>query len=244
MSKGFLVNEIYPCLQGEGPNLGKPSLLIRFQICNLRCSWCDTPYTHTYSSDPVDPSQSKPAQRFVRMSLEDLVTRIQEYTPLSHLILSGGEPTLHNLAPLMEALGPSYTAEVETNATQIPHIQFKWPYPETYMRFQWNVSPKFSNAGQELVPEALSFWSNLSHTHPCVFFKYVIRKEFAQADREAILKIISDFNQPKHKIYLMPEGTTLESQTQATWLHDICLEHGFFYTPRLHILLFGNKRGV
>jgi organic radical activating enzyme len=66
MSTSFLINEIYPCLQGEGINLGKPSLLVRFQICNLRCVWCDTPYTHTFKSDPLNKTEPNGKQKYIR----------------------------------------------------------------------------------------------------------------------------------------------------------------------------------
>ena len=103
MSTSFLINEIYPCLQGEGIHLGVPSLLLRFQICNLRCSWCDTPYTHTHKSDPVEKENIHGPQNFSRISLSNLISKIQSF-PQKHLILTGGEPTLQNLGLLMREL--------------------------------------------------------------------------------------------------------------------------------------------
>lgn len=243
MSVTYLVNEIYPCLQGEGVNSGKPSLLIRFQICNLRCTWCDTPYTHTFMSDPLDKMNPKGGQSFKRYQIDELIAKIQSY-PQKHLILSGGEPTLQNLGLLMRKLGNEYTAEVESNGTRIPHKQIANFFPTDYALLQWNISPKFSNSGEKIVPEALTHWAQLARQQTNIYFKFVVREEFKEQDLSEILDIINNFKIPRQKVLLMPEGVTVESQLGNIWLHDECLKLGFQYTPRLHILLFGNKRGV
>ncbi|WP_186649444.1 7-carboxy-7-deazaguanine synthase QueE [Fluviispira vulneris] len=239
----FLVNEIYPCLQGEGVNTGVPSLLVRFHICNLRCTWCDTPYTHTFKSDPIDKNNPNGKQKFVRLSLPELVKRIKEF-PQKHLILSGGEPTLHNLGLLMRTLGEEYSAEVESNGTRIPHKQIPNFLITDYNLMQWNISPKFSNAGEDLVPEALTHWAELSKNYDSVHFKFVVRKDYLSADMQEIMNIINQQKISAKKVLLMPEGTTIQSQIENIWLHDECLKHGFRYAPRLHVLLFGNLRGV
>lgn len=234
MSARFFVNEIYPCLQGEGIHLGRPSLLVRFQICNLRCSWCDTEYTHTAKSD----------SSAVRYTLTELCEKIQSYANFQHLILSGGEPTLQNIALVMKALGPSYTAEVESNGTQIPHLKFTDFSLADYDLMQWNISPKFENANVQIEPEALAHWAHLSQQKENVFFKFVIRKAEHAIDLAKTLELIEQYRIPKQKVLLMPEGVCLDSQVENIWLHDICLQQGLRYSPRLHVILFGNRRGV
>ncbi len=245
MTSSFLINEIYPCLQGEGINLGKPSLLVRFQICNLRCTWCDTPYTHTIKSDPINAEDPAGEQQFTRWTLADLCTKIKSF-PQNHLILSGGEPTLHNLAALMRTLlqDKAYTAEVESNGTRIPHKQLGGFLEEDYRIFQWNISPKFSNAGEKINEEALSHWAKLSLTHEQVYFKFVIRDRFFNEDLKDTLSLINEFKLDSNRVILMPEGTDIPSQIHKQKIHDACLEYNFRYSPRLHILLFGNLRGV
>jgi 7-carboxy-7-deazaguanine synthase len=255
----YLVNEIYPCLQGEGVNLGKPSILIRFQICNLRCVWCDTPYTHTYESDPkkdelhenelnekeASKARSKRAQNYKRYDLLELTKAITSSHPtITHLILSGGEPTLQNLALLKKSLPPFYTAEVESNGTIIPHLKHKGFEEKDYGLFQWNISPKGQNAQEVYDKEALSHWATLVHTHPNVYFKFVIRKTKSLEDVKEALGFQEAFQVPKDRMLLMPEGVTVESQQDAIWLHDICLKEGIRYSPRLHVILFGSQRGV
>jgi len=230
----YLVNEIYSCLQGEGPNIGMPSTLIRFQICNLRCSWCDTPYTHTIASDSMRKNH--------RVTIDDLALKIASF-PQRHLILTGGEPTLQNIGLLMRTLGNEYEAEVESNGSIIPHEQTKGFLISDYDLFQWNISPKFSNANETIVDSALLHWSTLAATHPKVFFKFVVRDSNFYDDMTETNSIIEKFKIPKNRIFLMPEGTSFESQTENARLAEACVQYGFRYTPRLHILLFGNQRG-
>ncbi len=245
LSKTYLVNEIYPCLQGEGPNIGKPSMLVRLQICNLRCTWCDTPYTHTMKSDPdVSLSGTVSIQKFRRMELSEIIESIESSSKIRHVILSGGEPTLQDLAPLLDALKNNYSIEVETNGTQIPHQLHKSFLEEHYASAQWNVSPKGRNAGQEINSEALENWAKLSLSHGKVFFKFVVRKENYHEDIEEMVELAERFQLPTQRIILMAEGTKTDSQTNNEWLENICLENGWMLSPRLHVLNHGEKRGV
>lgn len=243
MKQTYLVNEIYPCLQGEGFNLGKPSVLVRLQICNLRCTWCDTPYTHTLKSDPVDSGNPEAGQNFKRHDLRELCDTIRSFDPIHHVILSGGEPTLQNLAPIADELGRRYSFEVESNGTRIPHKQLPGFGEEDYKKFQWNISPKGSAAGQKLEMDALQHWGQLSKKQKNVFFKFVVREQ-NDSDMEEVLNLVNQLQLENDRVFLMPEGTDQNSQLQQTWLHDICLKYGFRYTPRLHVLLFGSRRGV
>ena len=245
MSLTYLVNEIYPCLQGEGPFLGTPSVLVRFQICNLRCTWCDTPYTHTFLSDAVDKTNPKGTQKFFRNSLCELSEKIYSFSQ-KHIILSGGEPTLQNIGKLMRELlkKGTYTFEVESNGTRIPHKNVAGFLESDYQLAQWNISPKFSNAGETIDEEALQHWAQLSNKTSNVIFKFVIREKFCAEDIQVVHNLVQQYQLQSQNIILMPEGITIESQLKNKWLHDVCLEHGFRYTPRLHILLFGNERGI
>lgn len=236
----LLVNEIYPCLQGEGFNVGLPSVLVRLQICNLRCTWCDTPYTHTYTSDPSSEDSAK--QKFKRMSLEDVANKISEVN-VRNVIISGGEPTLQNFSQLPSLL-PDHSFEVESNGTRVPHKDLPGFKEEDYKKFQWNISPKGAVAGESIINEAMAHWANLSKKQTNVFFKFVIRKIDVEKDLAEVLRTVSRFEIEPTRVLLMAEGTTQESQLENTWLHDICLKYNFRYTPRLHVLLFGPKRGV
>ena len=93
--------EIFESLQGEGRNMGRPCVFVRFAGCNLACPWCDTDIAKRFSS-----------------SLDDLVAEIGQYKPKS-VVLTGGEPTLVKEMPeLVAALKErGYWIAVETNGT-------------------------------------------------------------------------------------------------------------------------------
>ena len=235
---GFLINEAYPCLQGEGRNTGMPSFLIRFQNCNLRCQFCDTPYTHTAAPD------TKSDNRPEVTSLERIVAGIKRQRIIRNIIFTGGEPALQPFQRILNSLDSSYTAEVETNATIIPHA-FISDFKETdYERFQWNLSPKFRHFGGKIVKRAISFWAEKSKQLEHIYFKFVVSEKRMNQDMFYILKLIQDYDLYNRQVYLMPEGTHQASQVKNRWLHDICLKFGFNYSSRLHVILFGNKRGV
>jgi organic radical activating enzyme len=227
-------------LQGEGFNIGKPAVLVRFQMCNLRCKWCDTPQAQERRVNGVEPQS---------FTLDELVAEIERVSrqgdkPIRHVIFTGGEPTIHPIHRVRRALGPSWTAEVETNGTRIPHAEFPDFEDSDYAQFQWNVSPKGRAAGESIEPQALRHWGSLSQTAALVFFKCVVRKDEQSEDLSEILSWENDFRFPRERVFLMPEGTSRESQMHSEWLHDVCVNKGYRLAIRLHVVLFGNKKGV
>src|ERR1700689_1702578 len=74
------IAELFYSLQGEGSLIGTPSFFIRTSGCNLRCSWCDTPYTSWR------PEGSE-------MDLDDICAEVQRH-PARHVVVTGGEPMI------------------------------------------------------------------------------------------------------------------------------------------------------
>lgn len=93
--------EIFESLQGEGRNMGRPCVFVRFAGCNLKCPWCDTDVTKRFSA-----------------SLDELLAELGQYKAKS-VILTGGEPTMQKEVPeLVAALKKAgYWIGVETNGT-------------------------------------------------------------------------------------------------------------------------------
>ena len=93
--------EIFESLQGEGRNMGRPCVFVRFAGCNLKCPWCDTDVTKRFSA-----------------SLDELLAELGQYKAKS-VILTGGEPTMQKEMPeLVAALKKAgYWIGVETNGT-------------------------------------------------------------------------------------------------------------------------------
>jgi organic radical activating enzyme len=126
--------------------------------------------------------------------------------------------------------------EVETNGTRTPSPAFAEAVD------QFNVSPKLSNSGVKkslrLAPDTLRFFAS----SPKAWFKFVIA---TQADLDEVLALKNEFSIPASRILLMPEGRTVaELDTTAADIAELCRSHGFRFCDRLHIRLWGDKRGV
>src|SRR5258707_11682479 len=75
------IAEIFYSVQGEGSLVGVPSIFVRTSGCNLRCSWCDTPYT---SWNPEGDE----------LSTEAILERTGQYPAARHVVITGGEPMI------------------------------------------------------------------------------------------------------------------------------------------------------
>ena len=227
------IAEIFHSIQGEGLLAGVPSIFIRTSGCNLRCHWCDTPYA---SWKPEGPE----------MSIEEILKKISEWN-CNHIVLTGGEPMIApDLPELANALKKQKKHITIETAGTIP--------PNGIPCDLASISPKLSNStppperdpawakkheATRLQPEVISEWIR---KYPFQL-KFVVSSENDLAEIKSLLlklpKISADL------VLLMPEG--VDTQTLASrspWLVDICKREGFRFCPRLHIDLFGHKRGT
>ena len=101
------VVEIFYSIQGEGTQVGVPSIFIRLYGCNLTCAFCDEIlHKGAYES----------------LSYHEVIERIKQY-PSMHVIITGGEPTLYNLNGFIEFLqAHMYAVAVETNGYNFSNI--------------------------------------------------------------------------------------------------------------------------
>ncbi|HET9319772.1 MAG TPA: 7-carboxy-7-deazaguanine synthase QueE, partial [Bryobacteraceae bacterium] len=74
------IAEIFYSLQGEGSLIGVPSIFVRTSGCNLRCSWCDTPYTSWHPEG-------------TEFSLDEILGQVEAY-PARYVVVTGGEPMI------------------------------------------------------------------------------------------------------------------------------------------------------
>ena len=222
--------EIFRSIQGEGVSAGTPTVFLRLGMCNLACSWCDTRYTWDWDSYDFD-------EQVMSMEEPDVKQRILGFD-LPHLVITGGEPMMQQkaLGPLANSLkAREFFSEVETNGTLAP-------LPEMVDAIsQWNVSPKLVNSGnpqaRREVPEALSAFREIGSA----FFKFVIVEP---PDVDEVSGLVERYDIPPERVVLMPEGTTAAGiNDRGAWLAESCARHGFRFSTRLHILLWGDKRG-
>lgn len=230
------ISEIFYSIQGEGELTGVPSVFVRTSGCNLRCSWCDTPYA---SWSPEGPE----------MSVDEIVDEVSKH-PTRYVVLTGGEPMvakgIHDLASKLRELGKHIT--IETAATIAP---------EGIACDLASLSPKLSNstpaAGtieeawikrheeRRLQPEVIRDWISAYHHQ----LKFVVSEDPQIAEIEELLAQISPENTRPDRVQLMPEGRTVdELRHKTSSLLDLCKQRGYRYCNRLHIELFGNTRGT
>lgn len=231
--------EIFASLQGEGPSAGWPVAFLRLSRCNLACTWCDTAYTWHFEGDNRPHRDRETFERKANqlsMDVADVAARI-EALGQKRLVITGGEPLMQAgaLADLMTQL-PDMTVEIETNGT------VKVPARLDIHIDQYNVSPKLAHSGNApelaLIPERLDAYA----TDPRAFFKFVIAEP---SDLEEVLALKRKYRFRPGHVFLMPEGTDSKSlRRRMEWISDLCLEHGFRMSDRLHIHLYGDRRGT
>ncbi len=225
--------EIFYSIQGEGLLAGTPSVFVRVSGCNLRCRWCDTEYASWYPEGKT-------------WGIQDIVAEVSRY-PAGHVVITGGEPFL------FRDLGELCAAVHETGR----HITIETAgtiYREVVCDLI-SLSPKLSNstpwqrdAGRwahrheqlRLQPAVLRQF--LQH-YPEYQLKFVIEEPSDLAEVQQLLSELPAV--PKQRVLLMPQGVTPEElHERSQWLIEACKELGYRYCPRLHIELFGNRRGV
>lgn len=240
--------EIFHTVQGEGISAGCPAVFIRTSRCNLHCVWCDTDHTWNFEGTPWPhekdalPGYTKHRKADVTLDLSpaDAARTILAYG-CPRVVITGGEPLLQEkelleTARLILEEMPDCIFEVETNGTRIPSPEF------SEIVHQFNVSPKLTNAGipenLRIVPEALAHFA----ASPKAWFKFVVA---TPSDLAEIQTLRTRFAIPPQRILLMPEGrTAAELDLSAPQLAELCRDLGYRFCDRLHIRLWGDKRGV
>jgi 7-carboxy-7-deazaguanine synthase len=231
----MLISEIFYSLQGEGQLTGVPSVFVRTSGCNLRCAWCDTPYA---SWNPEGTAHT----------LAQILAAIESHAVARHVVLTGGEPMIAKdvgtLAAAIKELGRHVT--IETAATVAP---------SGIACDLASLSPKLLNSAPDPVehaawrkkheatrwqPEVVREWID----HYPYQFKFVVARPEDIEELEHMLAALQR-EIPRHKVLLMPEATSLEKmRARAGWLGELCKARGYRYAHRLHLELYGHKRGT
>lgn len=227
--------EIFSSIQGEGVNTGKPVLFIRCANCNLKCWYCDSKFT--WDAEELDKKV---------ISAPVLIEEIEKQKINYHWVFTGGEPLLQQkeIQNIIKLRVKNYVVkpyiEFETNGTIIPLEDID------FYANQYNVSIKLSNSEgkdqwntyqRRINPEAIIFFNNSSKSN----FKFVISDI---KDLEEVRQLQSEFCISSKKIWLMPEGIQEEIlKEKLKWLAQVCMDYGYNLSNRLHIVIWGNKRG-
>ena len=236
------IAELFRSVQGEGILTGQESVFVRTSGCNLRCWFCDTPYT---SWRP----EGKP------YSIADVLAemeRLWDDKPGSrtldrrYAVLTGGEPLLDSDLPeLCQRLHQNgWHITIETAGTVDAEV----------ICDLMSISPKLSNSTPSLaehpnwhqrhnerryVPAVLN---RLVTDYPYQL-KFVVTEPEDWAEIQEFLEAFPSVD--CEQVWLMPEGTTAqELQQRAAWLEPLCAKHRLRFCPRKQIEWFGHRKGT
>jgi len=222
----MLVSEIFASIQGEGVSAGVPSTFLRLAECNLKCAWCDTKYTWDW--DHFD--------RAAEVHELDEAAVLERIGAAKNVVITGGEPLLQQealvrVAGALQARGARI--EIETSGTIEPVADFA---------DQWNVSPKLESSGNKLTARLRAAPLAWFAARQSAYWKFVIVEP---SDLREVEEIVTRFAVPAARVVLMPEGTEpIALQARSGWLADECARRGYRFSTRLHVLLWGGKRGT
>lgn len=226
------ISEIFYSIQGEGRFLGVPSVFIRVSGCNLRCVWCDTPYTSW-----------KPEGK--NWSLSKILSEVAKY-PTPHVVVTGGEPLLapeiEELSSRLKQRGAHLTIETAATlfkpvAADLISMSPKLANSTPWKRERGKFAPMHER--RRLNPAVIQ---KFLHAHDYQL-KFVVerRKDFAEIGE--ILAQLQGVDATQ--VMIMAQGTsTGELKRREKWIVESCKLFGYRFTPRLHIQLFGNRRGT
>lgn len=245
MEDKLIVNELYDQLtwQGEGLSLGQLCSFIRLGGCPLSCCYCDSAFTWRYS-DKFEHNFApvyNPKAELHQMTVDKIVEHFVPMNP-PMIIITGGEPLIqakklpYLITELINRIPALTRIEIETAGIIFDEELVKFPF------VFFNVSPKLENSKNtkemRYKPKVLSKFRDSKKA----VFKFVVSN---QEDLDEVKEIVSEINIPNEKVFIMPEGITEETQKdRLNYLSDKVLENRWNLTTRLHILVWGNKRGV
>jgi 7-carboxy-7-deazaguanine synthase len=250
------VIEVYRCIQTEGSLAGKPHIIVRTTGCTHRCffgegGWCDSFYTS------ITPEKGK-------FTLNDIKQFFADNWDISHLMLTGGSPTMHpelcneiiNLFKAIHAKKGIVTMETEGSH----------PLVTDHRIDIISLSPKFSNSVPVLGTQILETGKlvdqkfidqhnkyrekydairQLLAYHKSYHFKPVVNPVEQPEIWAEVESFRKRFNIPKHKTWLMPPGDTRDELIRTyPMVLDFCTKHSYNFSGRDHIIAYADQRGV
>jgi 7-carboxy-7-deazaguanine synthase len=226
------IAEIYRSVQGEGLLTGMPSVFVRASGCNLRCWFCDTPYT-SWRPEGRD------------MSTDEIVAQVEEWDT-QHVVVTGGEPMLFaELIPLCERLRAAERhLTIETAGTlYLPVVcdlmsispKFASSAPATHLYPHWHRRHERERHRPEVIRRLVA--------------EYVYQIKFvidSPEDLELVEKYLAEFPEiAPERVMLMPQGIEqVELEAREAWLRPYCEAYGLVICPRKQIEWYGPVRGT
>jgi 7-carboxy-7-deazaguanine synthase len=248
------IAEIYKSVQGEGFWTGTPSVFVRTSGCNLRCWFCDTPYT-SWAPEGEDLSIDEILARCDTRASSEIAPPLDGPSDAPfpggaldcrHVVVTGGEPMLlAELVPLTERLRDAKRIiTIETAGTL--HLPVTCDLMSISPKLAGSTPPAERDVGWSVrhersrhVPHAIR---RLTAEFPYQL-KFVVD---APRDCDDVQRWLDEFPEiDRDRVMLMPQGTDAASLAErAAWLVPYCQRNGLRFCPRRHIEWFGWTRGT
>jgi 7-carboxy-7-deazaguanine synthase len=250
------IAEIYSSRQGEGLLTGMPSVFVRASGCNLRCWFCDTPYT-SWEPEGEDWSVEEIFREIKRLVVgwavptsplhfNDSNVVGTAHPTIRHVVITGGEPMLFaELIPLCEKLrAANLHMTIETAGTLYLPVKcdlmsispkLASSTPSEQLAGKWSARHEHTRHQPDVIRHLLADYSYQ--------LKFVID---TPADCEAVQIWLAEFpTVDRSRVLLMPQGTDQSALARiGEWLAPYCREQGFVFCPRKHIEWYGATRGT
>ena len=227
------ISELFDSIQGEGKLAGVPSAFVRSSGCNLRCAWCDTPYA---SWHPEGGHQTA----------EQIAAWVVE-TGRRHAVFTGGEPVIQpdaeELCNRLSAAGVHVTLETAGTVFKPLAVDLLSLSPKLA-----NSTPagRFAAAHEKRRLNFDAMNALIAHVRGRggdVQVKFVVAAEADLAEVEQVVARLDGL--APADVLLMPEGRSVALQDERSrWVADACKARGWRFCPRLHVYLYGDRRGT
>lgn len=232
---------VFYTIQGEGKFVGAPSVFVRLSACNLRCEWSNGDGTFTKCDTPY--SSHQPEKNL--QTIKDIIADIVKHN-CHKVVITGGEPMLQtNVTFLIDELvklGKHVT--VETNGTI---------YRDCKTSF-YSISPKLATSCPH-TSENFEMHHSKRLNLPALLdlvkkphqLKFVVNSKHDIAEIQTLVRMIAASNggYDCSNVYVMPQGVSVEQfDKRMPWIIDAAKENGWNVSDRLHVRLWGHKRGV
>ena len=224
----YPVIEIFgPTIQGEGIQMGRRTMFVRMAGCDFRCRWCDT----SYAFDAANTDQLTP---------QDIVAQLQQMAPHCKTVtLTGGNPCIHDLQPLISKLqAAAYAIHVETQGSV-------WQ-DGLQLVDMINLSPKPPSSGMHHKKLALDeFIANARNLQLKIVvltpedYQYARQLHRQYPDIPMVLQVC---NEPDNDTIenLMARYRSLVSMA----INDAGINDNVRVLPQMHVLAWGNRRAI
>lgn len=225
------IAEIFYSIQGEGILTGVPSVFVRTSGCNLRCTWCDTPHA-SWKPEGVD------------VGYGPILSNVRRHWA-KHVVVTGGEPMI--VPEIVELTQKLRTLEqhitIETAGTVFAPVECDL----------MSISPKLSNSTPWDREEGR--WAaqhERTRLQPDVLKELMLRYDYQlkfvvskTEDIGEIRQLVDELGADRSRVLLMPEGARPEELAERSkWVVEVCKNLSYRFCPRLHIEIWGDKRGV